>query len=146
MKLAAYACVIGTALSFGAVAQEYTCQLTPTTGYKGVTPTQMKIDFTSLPGQILITDDVGPKIGRPSVVARINRNVGEDVLFNWQITGVPISLKPPTETKFYGSTVNYSGRLNQSTGALRIIGNFDTRVSSANTGLNMRAKGFCDRS
>jgi len=146
MRTTIWASIVVTALSSGAVAQQYTCQLTPTTGYKGVTPTQMTLDFAPLPGQILIVDDVGPKIGRPSVVGNINRYVNQDILFNWQISGVPISLKPPTETSFYGGTVNYSGRLNQLTGALRIIGNFDARVSSANTGLNMRAKGVCEAS
>ncbi|MCY4334666.1 MAG: hypothetical protein OXC60_08345 [Litoreibacter sp.] len=54
-------------------------------------------------------------------------------------------MKPPTETKFYENTVNYRGRLGLQSGKIRIAGSFVTRLPSANTGLDMRAEGVCDR-
>jgi hypothetical protein len=131
------------ASAIAAHAQVFTCTLTPKRGYTGVTPTQMQIDLNARPGALVISDNVGPKIGLPTINGEIDRYVGNDLLFRWQLSSIPLALKPPTETKFYRSTVNYTGRLNQTTGAIRIVGNFVTSVSSANTGLNMRAEGSC---
>lgn len=129
--------------SIPANAQVVDCTLTPTRGFTGVTPTKIRLDFESSLGRVIIKDDVGPKVGRRSITGDVRRYVGSEILFKWEIKSVPQALKPPTETNSYRSTVNYSGRFNPDTGAIKIVGNFVTSISSANTGLNMRAQGRC---
>lgn len=139
-----YALGVILAATLGAEAKIFDCTLTPHQRIDRDDPSKMIIDLEARPGAVVIADNIGPKVGRPNVIGKVNRYVGADMLFNLQLSDIPIALKPPTETKDYQSTVTYSGRLDRNTGALRIVGSFVTSASSANTGLNMRAQGTCN--
>ena len=124
-------------------AQSFTCSIKPSGGYSGVTPRQMTLDFDTAARQVVIRDDVASKVGLSGYVGTINRVVSGELLFNRKLKGVPNQLKPSNDRASLGRKVFYSGRLNQSTGAIRVTGNFAVVGSGTSAGQNMRGKGQC---
>lgn len=125
------------------LAQTFTCTIQPSGGFSGVTPRQMVLNFNKGTRQVAIRDDVASKVGFDGHAGTIRRVVGDEFLFNWKVKGVPNKLKPSNDRASLGRKVLYSGRLNQSTGAIRVTGNFVTIRSGTSSGQNMRGKGQC---
>jgi hypothetical protein len=124
-------------------AKIWTCSVTAVGGYKGVMPTKMTLNMNSNVNDLIIKDDVGAKMGLPTIQGNMKRRIGSEQLFAWELSPIPQNTKPPTESKFYENKVIFRGRLNLKNGGLKIVGDFVTRVPSANTGLNMRGRGKC---
>ncbi|MEP3348093.1 MAG: hypothetical protein ABJN34_16980 [Litoreibacter sp.] len=127
-------------------AQSFTCSIKPSGGYSGVTPRRMVLNFDTATRQVAISDDVAAKVGLSGHAGTLKRVVGDELLFNWKIKGVPNKLKPSNDRASLGRKVFYSGRLNQRTGAIRVTGNFATIGSGASSGQNMRGRGQCQPS
>ncbi|MCY4334665.1 MAG: hypothetical protein OXC60_08340 [Litoreibacter sp.] len=57
----------------------FSCTLSPTRNYDGVTPRQMEIEVDRSVGEVIIRDDVGPKLGMRAHKGDIDRLVGTDL-------------------------------------------------------------------
>ncbi len=128
-------------------AATYDCKIAPKKSvqqFTGVTPTRLRVVIGS-GSTVQVSDNVMRKTGRRSVDGRLGRKIGRVQLFNWKLSNVPRSMFPTTETKFYEPTVNYRARLDTRTGKFSMRGSFVTRVSSANSGINMQGFGTCRR-
>ena len=144
-KFVSMAVAAAFAISSPANAATYSCKISPKAGaglYSGVTPTQMTVTISNV-GRVVVSDNVTKKAGRNSVDGKLGRRIGSTQLFSWKLAPVPRDMLPPNETKFYEPTVNYRARLDTKTGKFSMRGDFVTRVSSANGGLNMQGFGTC---
>ncbi len=119
----------------------YNCKITRKNKFEDVTPDTLKIVLKDR--DVIISDDIMAKLGKSDIAAKVDRVVDSDLLFGWALKNIPRAMKPDTETKFYGDTVNYRARLNLKNGKFAMEGNFVTRVSSANTGKQMTGTGRC---
>lgn len=147
IKTASIIGIMCGALAAPAFSATFDCRIAAkktVTHYSGVTPTRLRVTIGSN-GAVRVSDNVGRKAGRSTVEGNLGRRVGNAQLFSWQLSPVPRSMLPPTETKFYEPTVNYRARLDTRTGKISLRGSFVTSVSSANSGLNMQGFGSCRR-
>ncbi len=119
----------------------YDCTITRKRRFEGVTPDTLRIVIDD--DVVTVSDDVMAKIGTNGVTLKIDRVVGDDLLFVWSLKNIPRSMLPKTETGNYTGTVNYRGRLNLESGKFSMVGNSVTGVGLASVGKQMTGTGRC---
>ena len=96
-----------------------------------------------LDGQrVTVSDSFINASGKQIVRGVYDRTVGNDVLFGWNVSGVPRTMMP-TELTWYRPNVGYRARFNQVSKLLKLRADYVPRYGGGNTGTGLAAIGVC---
>lgn len=123
-------------------ARTYNCSLRAQSELKHQPAIPKKLRLTITNRTVIVSDAFIRATGFKSIDGRIDRRIGNDQLFTWTVDNVPTRLMPQERT-WYRPSVNYRARLNTSTGALTVRGDFVSRYTGGASGTDMRAFGSC---